>query len=187
MVVGAVAVMVVVDLLVLGLVGLFAALVNDSDVVVKDGGDDRNHVSLDDSGADVLGAADANVDDTLESEVPLPHAHHVFAAALLEDANKTFDASIDGEDVPDAGRRGGEVGEMVEGVDKRKGRGTIEGAAVVEGSSDAHRRLVDIGDAEVDFAHDGRMGGAGSNWWVGVVVIRPARCRRYGPPWRKGI
>lgn len=192
MVVSAVTVMMVVDLLLLGLIGLLATLIDDSDVVVEDGGDDGNHVSLDDSGADVLGASDADVDDTLESEVPFPHAHHVLATALFEDAYEALDASIDGEDVSDARRGGGEVGEMVEGVDERKGRGTVEGATVVKGRGDTDGRLVDVGDAEVDLPHDGQMDPAqGASGWARslklVMVIRPAGRRRYGPPVARGL
>lgn len=45
---------------------------------------------------------------------------------------------------------------MVEGVDQRKRRGTVKGAAVVQRSRDVDRRLVHIGNAEVDLPHDGR-------------------------------
>lgn len=46
---------------------------------------------------------------------------------------------------------------MVQGVDEWKSRGTIESSAVVECGSDADRGFVDIGDAEIDFSHDGRL------------------------------
>lgn len=78
---------VVLNLLLLGLLGLLAALVDDSNVVIKNGGNDGDHVGLDDSGADILGASNADIDDALKREVPFPHAHHVFAATLLEDAD----------------------------------------------------------------------------------------------------
>ena len=42
---------------------------------------------------------------------------------------------------------------MVQGIDQGKGRCAIKCSAVVEGRSDAHRCLVDIGDAEIDFSH----------------------------------
>lgn len=42
---------------------------------------------------------------------------------------------------------------MVERVDQRQGRCAVERTAVVEGRGDAHRRLVDVGDAEIDFPH----------------------------------
>jgi hypothetical protein len=44
---------------------------------------------------------------------------------------------------------------MVERIDEWEGRGTIESSTVIQGCSDANRGLVDIGDAEVDFPHDG--------------------------------
>jgi hypothetical protein len=44
---------------------------------------------------------------------------------------------------------------MVERIDKRQRRRAIEGSAVIQGCSDANRCLVDIGDAEIDFPHDG--------------------------------
>ena len=79
------------------------ALVDDLDVVVEDGGDDGDHVGLDDAGPDIFRAADANVEDALKSEIPLPHVHHVLAAAMLEDAYEALDAAVDGQDVADAG------------------------------------------------------------------------------------
>lgn len=155
MVVTPVTMVVILDLLLLGLFSLFAALVDDFDVIVEDGCDDRDHIGLDHARADVLRASDADVDNALEGQVPLPHAHHVLAPALFEDAYQALDAAVDGEDVTDAGRGGGQVGEMVEGVDEREGRGAVERSSVVEGGGDADRRLVDVGDAEVDFPHDG--------------------------------
>lgn len=140
----------------LGLLGLFSASVDDLDVVVEYGGNDGNHVCLDHSSPDVLRAADANVDHALKGQIPLPHIHHVLASAGLEQADQALDAAIDREDISDACRRGGEVGQMVQGVDQGQGRCAIQGSAVVEGRGDAHRGLVDIGDAEVDFSHDGR-------------------------------
>lgn len=121
MIVAAVAMVMVMYLLLLGLLGFFTALVDDLDVIVQDGGDDGDHVCLDDAGADIFRASDADIDNALESEIPLPHAHHVLAATLLEDADKTLDAAIDCENIADASRRRGKVGEMVEGVDEREG------------------------------------------------------------------
>lgn len=152
----AMATVVLVGMALLRLLGLFTALFNDLDVVVEDSGNDGDHVGFDDACPDGLGAPDADVDDALEGQVPFPHVHHIFAATLLEDADEALDAAIDGEDVPDAGGGGCEVGQMVEGVDEREGGGAVECTAVVEGGGDAHRRLVDVGDAEVDFPH-GRM------------------------------
>jgi hypothetical protein len=50
---------------------------------------------------------------------------------LLQNADEALDASIDGEDVPDASRGCGEIGEMVEGVDEGEGRGAVESTAVI--------------------------------------------------------
>jgi hypothetical protein len=83
----AVAMVMVVDLLLLGLLCPFTALFDNFDIIVKYCGDDRDHVGLDHAGADALCAPDTNVDDTLEGEVPFPHTHHIFAATLFEDAD----------------------------------------------------------------------------------------------------
>lgn len=42
---------------------------------------------------------------------------------------------------------------MIEGIDKGKCGGAVEGPSVVQSGGDAHRRLVGVGDAEVDFPH----------------------------------
>jgi L-fucose mutarotase/ribose pyranase (RbsD/FucU family) len=96
-------------------------LVDDLDVVVENGCDDRHHVGFDDTRPDVLRATHADVEDALEGQVPLPHVHHVLAPALFEDAYQTFDAAIDGENVAYACRGCGEVGEVVQRVDEREG------------------------------------------------------------------
>jgi hypothetical protein len=128
-------------------------LIHNLDVVVENGCNDRHHVGFNHTRPDVLGAAYANVEDALESKVPLPHVHHVLAAALFENAYEALDAAIDGQNVAYACRRRGEVGEVVERVDEREGRCAVEGAAVVEGRGDADRGLVGVGDAEVYLAH----------------------------------
>lgn len=43
---------------------------------------------------------------------------------------------------------------MVQGIYQREGGGAIKGSAIIKGSGDANRRLVDIGDAEINFSHD---------------------------------
>jgi hypothetical protein len=121
----------VVALLLFGLLCLLAAFINSFCIVVEDGSDDGNHVSLNNSGANVFRASDADIDNTLKSKVPLPHSHHVLTTALLQNADEALDASIDGEDVPDASRGCGEIGEMVEGVDEGEGRGAVESTAVI--------------------------------------------------------
>lgn len=131
-----------------------ADLVKDLQVVVENGGNDWDHVGLDDSGPHGLGASHANVDDALKGETPFPHLQEVMISALLEDADETFDATIDSENITDAGRRSREIGEMIQGVDQGEGRSAVESAAVVQGGSDIDSGLVDIGDAEVDFPHD---------------------------------
>lgn len=146
---------VILQLLLLRLLGLLATFIDDLDVVVEDGGNDRDHVGLDHPRPDAFGASDAYVDDALEGQVPLPHVHHVLAPALLEDADKPLDASIDSEDVANAGRGCCQISKMIERVDQRQCRGAIEGTSVIQGSGDAHGRLVDVGDAEVDFPHLG--------------------------------
>lgn len=152
-VVAPMATLVLLGVALLSLLGLLPALFNHLDVVVEDGGNDGHHVGLDDACADGLGAPDADIDDALEGQVPFPHVHHVFAATLLEDADEALDAAIDCENVPDAGGGCCEVGEVVEGVDEGEGRRAVQCTAVVEGGGDAHRRLVDVGDTEVDFPH----------------------------------
>lgn len=147
--------MMMMAVLVLGFLGLCPYVFNDFDVVVEDCGNHGDHISLHHPSPNSFCAPNAYVDDTLESQIPLPHVHHVFAATLLQDADQPFDAAIDGQDVADASRRCCEVSEMVERVDQGQGRRAIEGASVVKGGGNAHRRLVDIGYAEVDFPHLG--------------------------------
>jgi hypothetical protein len=132
---------------------LLSALVDDFDIIVEYRGDDRYHVGFHHSRPDVLGASDTDVENALERKIPLPHVHHVLTPALFEYAYQSFDTAIDGEDVPNAGGRCGEVCEMVERVDEGKGRGAVEGSAVVEGGSDADRGLIGVGDAEINLSH----------------------------------
>jgi hypothetical protein len=123
--------MVIVVLLLFGFFSLLAAFVDSLGIVIKDGSDDRDHVSLDNTSADAFRASNTNIDDTLESKVPLPHSHHVLTTALFQNADKTLDASINGENVADASRRCGEIGEMVERVDEGECRGAIERTAII--------------------------------------------------------
>lgn len=172
----------VMQLFLTGLFGLFATLFDDFDVIIEDGGNDGYHVCLDDSSADILGTTNTDVDDALEGQVPLPHAHHILAATLLEDADKAFDAAIDGEDVADPSRGGGEVGEVVERVDEREGRRAVESATVVEGGGDADRRLVDVGDAKVDLPHAGQAVPTEGGRWL--QDLRLLSVRRKGGGFR---
>jgi hypothetical protein len=132
---------------------LLPALVDDLEVVVEDRRDDGNHVSLDDASPDGFRTPDADVDDALESQVPLPHLHHVLAPALLENAYEALDAAIDSEDVANAAGGGCEVCEVVQRVDEGEGRGAVKRSTVIEGGGDADGRLVCVRDAEVDLAH----------------------------------
>lgn len=103
----------------LGLFGLLAAFFNDLDVVVENGCNDRNHVSLNDSSTHTFRTTDPYVDNALESEIPLPHIHHILTPSLLQYAHEPLDTAIDGEDVSDSSRGSGKVCEMVERVDER--------------------------------------------------------------------
>lgn len=145
----------VVELLLFSFFGLFSTFVDDFDVIVEDGGDDGNHIGFDNPGTNGLGTAYTYVDHALKSKVPLPHAHHILAATLLEDADQALDSSIDGENVADASGRGSKVGEMVKRVNEGERRGAVERSTIVQSGGDAHRRLVDVRDAEVHFPHFG--------------------------------
>lgn len=89
-------VMMFVDLFLAGFFCLFATLFNDFDIVVKYGCDDWYHVGFDHSGSYVFSSSDADVNYTLKCKIPFPHAHHVRTPTLLQYADETFDASIDG-------------------------------------------------------------------------------------------
>lgn len=97
---------------------LFSQLFCDFDVIVENRRNDRDHVSLDNSGPHTLGSSDTYVDDTLEGQVPLPHIHHIFTPALFQDADQPLYSSIDRQDISDTCRGGCEVGEVIEGVDE---------------------------------------------------------------------
>ena len=62
-----VTVVMIADVFVFGFLSLFSAFFNDLDVVIEDGGYDGDHVGLDDSGSNGLGASNADIDDALES------------------------------------------------------------------------------------------------------------------------
>jgi hypothetical protein len=134
---------------------LLLAPLDDAKVVVEDGGDDRNHVGLDHAGPHRLRAPYTDIDDTNKRQVPFEHLQLVLVPALLEHTYQALDAAIDGEDIPDATGRRGEVCETVEGVDQGQCRGAVECPAVIEGGGDAHGGFVDIWDTEIDFSHGG--------------------------------
>lgn len=75
------------DLLLLRLLGLFSTLLNHFNVVIQDGSNHRDHVGLHNPSPDGLRSPDTNIDDALEGKIPLPHAHHILASALLENAD----------------------------------------------------------------------------------------------------
>lgn len=81
-----------------------ADFVDDFDVIVEDGRDDRDHIGFNDSGSNVLRPTHTDVDDALEGEAPFPHLHQVLAPALLENAYQSFNAAIDGQDISNSSR-----------------------------------------------------------------------------------
>ena len=85
------------------LLSLLSAFFCHFDIIVEDGSNDGYHVSFHNAGPDALGASNSYVDNTLKGEVPFPHVHHVFAPALLEDADEPFNSAIDGQNVSNAG------------------------------------------------------------------------------------
>ena len=46
---------------------------------------------------------------------------------------------------------------MVKRVNQGEGRGAVEGSSVIESCGDMNRRLIDIGNTEVDFSHTVRV------------------------------
>lgn len=81
---------------------LLPAPVYDLDVVVENCSDNWDHVCLYHPSPNWFRASDADIDNTLESEIPFPHIHHVLASACLEQADQSLDAAIDGKDISDA-------------------------------------------------------------------------------------
>jgi hypothetical protein len=134
---------------------LLSTSVNHLDVIVEYCSDDGNHVCLHHSCPHILRPSDSNIHHALERQIPLPHVHHILTPPRLKKAYQSFDTSIDSEDVSYPGRGGGQVSEMIERIDERQRRRAIESSAVIQGGGDADRCLVDIGDAEIDFPHDG--------------------------------
>lgn len=74
---------VVVDLLLLGLLCLFTTLLNDFDIVVEYGCNDRNHIGFNYPSSYIFSPANSYIHHALEGEVPFPHVHHIFAPTLL--------------------------------------------------------------------------------------------------------
>jgi hypothetical protein len=98
------------------LVLLFASL-NDTKVVVQDGGNDRDHIGLYHTCPHCLGSPYADVHDADECQIPFEHLQLVLIPTLLEHAYQALDSAIDGENIPDPAGRCGEVCETVERVD----------------------------------------------------------------------
>ncbi len=138
-----------------GLLGLFSTPIHHLDIIVEDRSNHGHHVRFDDPRPHILRASHADVDHALKCQIPFPHVHHILAPPGLEQTYQSLDASVDREDVSNPRRGGGEVGEVVEGIDQRQRRRAIEGSTVIQRRGDAHRRLVDIRNAEVDFSHRG--------------------------------
>ena len=143
------------DSLLLCLLRLFSAPIYNFYVVVENRSNNWNHIRLHHPRPNRFRATNADIDNTLESKVPFPHIHHILASACLEEADQPFDAAIDGKDISDSGGGGREVSEMVQGIDERQCRSAIKGTPIVQSSGDAHRSLIDIWDAEIDFPHRG--------------------------------
>lgn len=85
----------------------------DFQIVLQNGSNDRHDIGLNNTRADVFGATDTNINDTLESQVPLPHFHHVLLSALLENVDQLLNATINGENVSDSSGRSGEISKVV--------------------------------------------------------------------------
>jgi hypothetical protein len=66
-----------------GLLGFLPTFFHKFVIAVEKGGNDWNHVGLDNASPNILCPTHADVDDTLESEIPLPHSHRVMTAALF--------------------------------------------------------------------------------------------------------
>lgn len=94
---------VVSNLFQLRLLCLFAAFIDNFDVIVEDGCDDRNHISFDDSSPHVFGPANSYVHHTLESKIPFPHVHHILTSSLFQNADQSLDAAIDRQNIANAG------------------------------------------------------------------------------------
>lgn len=99
---------------------------------------DGYHAGFDDPCPDTLAAADADVDNALESQTPLPYCLHLLDGKSTklgrrglwdgsEDANETLETSIQCDHFSDAWRGRGEIGEMVERIDERQGGGAVDG------------------------------------------------------------
>jgi len=76
---------------------IVSTLVDHANVVLQNCSNDRDHISFHHSGSYAFGATDSNIDDALESEVPLPALQEILCvSALFEDADQPFNAAIDG-------------------------------------------------------------------------------------------
>lgn len=77
---------VLLEVLLLRLLGLLT-LFDNLDVVIQDGSNHWDHIGLHNPSPDGLRSPNTDIDDALEGKVPLPHAHHILAPTLLEDAD----------------------------------------------------------------------------------------------------
>jgi hypothetical protein len=78
-------------------ISVLSTLVDHTNVILQNGGDDRDHISFHYSGSYDFRATDSNIDDTLESEVPLPALQKICCIpAFFEDADQPLNTAIDG-------------------------------------------------------------------------------------------
>jgi len=69
-------------------IGVLSTFVDHANVILQNRGDDRDHISFHHSGSHNFGSTDSNVDDALESEVPLPALQEILCIpTLFEDAD----------------------------------------------------------------------------------------------------
>lgn len=83
------------NLFLFGFFGFLAALLDNFNIIVEYSRDDRDHISLDHPSPYVLSPTNSYVNNTLESEIPFPHVHHILASPLFQNAYQPLDATID--------------------------------------------------------------------------------------------
>lgn len=85
-------------------IGVCSNPIDDSNVIVEDGSDDRNHIRLHNPCPHSLRATDTDIHNALEGKAPFPHLHHIFAPAFLQYAYQAFHPAIDGQYISDSSR-----------------------------------------------------------------------------------
>jgi hypothetical protein len=101
-----------------GFFSLFSASINHFDVVIEYCSNDGNHICFYHPRPDILRASDPNIDNALESQIPFPHIHHIFASPRLEKAYQSLNTSIDCQDVPYPCGGGRQICKVVQGIDE---------------------------------------------------------------------